>query len=108
MIITCIAEGWAVQGCGNRNGHRNHDSYFGPEDVRERMLLHVKGRGANGGVRTAKTVPDKTKWQHDDAADAYNTKTDADMFKFKAAANLRPRVGLPMWDSRAARAFGRN
>ena len=35
LTITCIAEGWAVHGCGNRNGHRNHDSYFGLESREE-------------------------------------------------------------------------
>ena len=103
--ITYIAEGWAVQGCDNRNGHRNHDSYmyFGPEDVRERMLLHVKDRGKNGGKRIANIELPERKWRHPDAEGAFEAKSEKDKFIFKAAANLLPRAGLPMWFSRSMR-----
>ena len=92
-----------MHGCGNRNGHRNHDSYYGPEDVRERMLLHMKGRGQNGGLRVAQTVPKEKKWRHPDAEKVYQGKTEKDKFFFKAEVDLLPRVGLPMWCSRSTR-----
>jgi hypothetical protein len=103
LVITCIAEGWAVHGCGNRNGHRNHDSYYGPEDVRERMLLHMKGRGQHGGLRVAQTEPKEKKWRHPDAEKVYQGKTEKDKFFFKAEVDLLPRAGLPMWCSRSTR-----
>ena len=103
LTITCIAEGWAVHGCGNRNGHRNYDSYFGPEDVRERMLLHVKERGQHGGKRIAKTEMTERKWRHSDAEGAFEAKSEKDKFLFKAAVNLLPRAGLPMWYARSMR-----
>ena len=72
------------------------------EDVRERMLLHMKGRGQNGGLRVAQTVP-KEKWRHPDAEKVYQGKTEKDKFFFKAEVDLLPRAGLPMWCSRSTR-----
>ena len=75
----------------------------GLQDARERMLLHMKGRGQHGGLRVAQTEPKEKKWRHPDAEKVYQGKTEKDKFFFKAEVDLLPRAGLPMWCSRSTR-----
>jgi hypothetical protein len=70
LTIICLADGWAVQGCGTRDGHRRDESFFGPPEVRERMLQHVPRKFGWGGKRTKRTEPEKPQWVHPDATAA--------------------------------------
>ena len=80
LEVIAAAHGWAVEGLGNRDGHRRDDSFFGPPEVRAHMLrlLEKKGRLHGkapkkfgwGGARTKGAEPTAAIWQHPQAASA--------------------------------------
>ena len=60
-------------------------------------------RGKNGGKWIEKTELKERKLRHPDAEGAFEAKLNKDKFLFKAAVNLLPRAGLPMWSARSMR-----
>ena len=98
LEIICIAEGWAVQGVGNRNGHRRDDSYFGPPAVRERMQRRVSPFGW-GGKRTKRKAAQQPDWIHPDAAAARKEWIWASRRKYHGAAANADAMGMvvPSW-----------
>ena len=72
LTIICMAQGWAVQGVGNRNGHRRDDSFFGPAEVRERMKKLAVRKFGWGGKREKRKAPENPAWVHPGAADAHS------------------------------------
>jgi hypothetical protein len=74
LVIICKALGWAVDGCGNRNGKRNHSSYFGPDRESNRGL--VPNANGHGGVRVAGAGKKEKLWLHEDVKGAVAAKAE--------------------------------
>ena len=99
LTIICIAQGWAVQGVGNRNGHRRDDSFFGPPEVRERMASKVVAKFGWGGARQKRTECERERWVHPQAESAHNEKVAASRCKFRNIEENKDAafIDVPSW-----------
>ena len=99
LEIICIAQGWGVQGVGNRNGHRRDDSFFGPPEVRARMAKVAPSKFGCGGARQKRKNWEMGRWVHVDADSAHKEWIAASRCKFRGIEVNKQAafIDVPSW-----------
>jgi hypothetical protein len=97
LVVICKALGWAVDGCGNRNGKRSHVTYFGGAILKERNKTLVAGRHGHGGARVKGSGTKPKLWLHLDTATAIDVKTERARKRHRGPDRVDSRV-LEYWN----------
>ena len=97
LVVICKALGWAVDGCGNRNGKRSHVTYFGGAILKERNKTLVAGRHGHGGARVKGSGTKPKLWLHLDTTTAIDVKTERARKRHRGPDRVDSRV-LEYWN----------